>query len=273
MAVRILIMPSVLLALPAAAQDTPSAQPDRAFLAPRVDQLEQGQVQVEAGVDVTFASTDPEVGTIQLAVPDRDETLVQVPDIQLRYGVLDRLELRVRWFGAGILSVDQEAASFATGGTTVTVPAIDSTETDTLPVEISGKARLLDQAGLLPTISLFAGAQIATGSGDAIGFGGASWQYSLAGLAVFGTLQAASTNGANPSFLPSIGVQKDWTERFSTYGEVQGLISSTLQDVATVQAGGLVKLGDRVRLDASVRTVVGNQLDDVAFDLGLSIRF
>lgn len=237
---------------------------DTAFLVPR------GHAHVELGFGYTCDHEDQE----------RSRT-ASVGATALRVGVLDDLELRIKWGGMSLEDTHYPDKSPA-GRSYIHHENIDGA-TDMsvgfkLPVLRHSDSNLLPNLSLIPSISLPTGSDTKT-SGDVDPALELAWNYPITGrLTLYGTGAIASVTDSDGRFAQSSGslaAGYALTDRLSFFVEYFGIYPNTRSADCqhNINGGPVFLINNNVQIDFAVGMGLNEESPDFFANVGLSIRF
>lgn len=247
-------------AAPAAAQ-LPFVQADRPGVATPPTLIPRGTVQVEGGVEFrreTGGDDEPDQGTLEL------------PDLLVRFGVLEWLELRLE--ADGLLHEFRDGAGDRTLGS---------------DLELAAKLGLLEQRRFLPKTSLLLALSLPVGSEPVTsdGFdptleGLYEWELGEETVVVVNTGFSGPTQGSDDDrrifeFDPRIALERQLTEGLGAFIEYYGEIKTGgVADEHSMDGGVSLRTpGRRVQFDVSGGGGLNSAAPDWFVGAGVSMRF
>jgi len=237
---------------------------DSAFLVPR------GHGQLELGY--IFAH-DVENGT-------NTKTHV-APGTSLRVGLLDDLELRLKWSGMSL--VDTRYPFVTPGGRHITAHDHIDGGTDMsvglkLPILKHTDENHLPNLSIIPALSLPVGAETKT-SGDADPSFEAAWNYPITDrFTIYGIGSIASASDMEGRFAQAAGsfaASITLTDQLSIFVEYFGIYPSTRESDCqhNIDLGPVILISDNIQLDVAVGMGLNEEAPDFFTNIGISIRF
>lgn len=228
----------------------------------------RGRVQLEAGY--TFTS-DKEDG-----VRTKDHTF---PELLLRVGLVDDVELRVAWSGWSLTRKEFNAKNDV--GRTVKMHTRDNGGTD---MNLGFKFHLLNQNGWVPEFGVIVSADLPTGasgktSGDSDPNLGLLWSYDLTDdLGIAGNVNFAVPTSEKGRFLQtsaSVSMGYSLTDELGAYVEYYGFYNNDRNtDAAHYANGGVTYLiTDNFQVDVRVGAGLNEEADDFFVGTGFAWRF
>lgn len=234
------------------AEDGPIA-PDRPGLSTGTHTVSPGTVYLEAGYQYAFNRSGIDTATSTF------------PQLVLRTGITDKLELDILWNGWNRDSVQG-------------VP----NETSQSDITLGGKYRLIEGESF--NLTLFGLITAPTGSSPSTSDNadpllGLLWDYSLSDkTALFGALQSTNLEDENEnSFIENqlaLGVSYGHTERLASFVEYFAAIpqSSEQGEQHIVDAGVTYLYNDSIQLDVSAGVGLNDETSHF-FSVGIAVRF
>jgi hypothetical protein len=194
-----------------------------------------------------------------------------VPEVLMRFRLLDRLETQVSW--GGYLSQRSEAAG-----------AVTDTE-GTSDIGVGIRVPIEEQRGWMPTIALGASVTLGTGDDDfstgdhAVPVGKVLWSYAFdGGFGLGGNLVFGYPHDGQQRFdqvAASVYGTYTLNDRASVFGEyfVVAPYANGTGPAHTVDGGVLYLLSRTVQLDARVGLGLNDHADHVFAGVGISVLF
>ena len=250
-----------------AALDAPIST-DRPDFTESTATVPRGHFQLEAGYTYMFDEEN--------AHRTRDHTL---PEVLLRTGLTNDLELRIGWGGLSLTEDVYSAPNRA--GRSQTFREHDDGGTD---LNVGAKVRILTQNGIIPDFSLIAGAGLPTNesgksSGDVDPELKFLWGYALTDrLSLSGNFNIALPSDEVGRFIQSaasLSLGYSLTDRLGSYVEYYGFfLSERRGDAAHYLNGGFAfRLTENVQFDVRVGTGLNDAADDFFTGVGFAFRY
>lgn len=241
---------------------------DRPDFTESTETIPPGHVQLELGYTFTVdRESDVRV---------RDHT---APELLLRIGVHDRVELRLGW--EGYAWFDAEFEDRTPGGRRVTR---DDHEEGANDLSIGFKVKLAEQNGWVPHLGILGGITVPSGSaeltsGDVDPSLVLAWAYDLTDrFGIAGNLGVGAPTEEGDRFFQatgSIAAAISITDRVGTYVEYFGIYPNAEHaDCAhTVNGGVTYLINNDLQLDWRIGVGLNEEADDFFTGVGLSWRF
>jgi hypothetical protein len=229
----------------------------------------RGRTQIEAGYTFTYDRED--------GVRVKDHTF---PELLLRVGLADDLELRVGWAGGSLSELHYKEANDV--GRRVTINDHQDGATD---LYLGFKWHLFEEKALLPEFALIPAINVPTGqrdktSGDVDPEIKLAWAYTLTEeLSLSGNVNLAvpTTERGRRFFQPSASVSLGYalTDWMGAYVEYFGFYPNDRgSDCAhTLNGGFTFLLSDNLQFDIRAGKGLNEEADDLFAGAGLSVRF
>ena len=215
--------------------------------------------QIESGVRLE-AETDDD---------DPDRRTLTFPDVLLRLGLVERLELRLA--ADGLLYPFRDGADDRALGS---------------DLDLSAKARLWDQRSLLPATGVELGLSFPVGSKAETSGGFDPWLDALflwevrEWAAIVANLGfSAPTQGSDDSrrifeLEPKVSLERQLTTRLAAFFEYYGAIKTRgVSDEHSLDGGFALRVGDHAMLDVSGGGGLNRAAPDWVVALGFTVRF
>lgn len=256
-----------LLGLPAAPLTEPLVT-DRPDATESTDAVPWGHTQIELGWTFTYDREHDE--------RTRDHVL---PELLMRIGLAENLELRLGWEGVALQAEAHEERSDQ--GRRFTAESHETSATD---MEVAFKIKLADQEGLLPHFGAIAGLSLPTG-GHAVTSGDVDpsvvllWAYDVTDwFAVAGNILLGTPTSEDGRFFQTgatLSTAFALTDELGMYTEYFGFYPSDRgSDCEHSLNGGFTYLiTDNVQVDVRVGFGLNEQAPDFFTGTGLAIRF
>lgn len=226
---------------------------DRPDFTEAVDAVGAGRLQIESGYTFTR---------------ERSTDTHGFPETLVRFGVLDRVELRFEWAGWNWIDAGGPGAR-------------DDGHND---ISIGAKVAVLEQDGLIPALSVIARTSIPTGepgigADDFEPEGKLVWAYDVTeGLSLSGNLNLAlpvSDRGRYFEPAASVSLAFDLTDMIGAYVEYFGFYPVDRGGPArhSVNTGLTFLLTPDLQLDLRIGAGLSDAADDLFAGAGISVRF
>ncbi|HRX86106.1 MAG TPA: transporter [Phycisphaerae bacterium] len=242
---------------------------DRPGFADTTVVLPPGYLQLELGYTYTYDSESD--------IHARDHALSQ---LNLRFGLLDNLEIRTLWSGYSMSEVEFTAESPRTGRRYRTADHDDGASDMVLGL----RTQLLKNDGLVPDLTFLGNLAIPVG-GDSKSAGAVVPDVRLAygwllteRLRLYGVGIAAAPVSDGERFFQaagSAGLSYAWTDRLSSFVEYYGICPARREsDCAHTADGGFAFLiNDNMQIDFSAGVGLNEEAPDYLVGIGVAFRW